>query len=286
MISRQVTAVSRDQRLAGHDGWREVEVRWVVSADETGSKLGSMAWIEVPPGASYEVHRHPECERIVYVFEGEGLHRGSGDFELKLRTDDALLVRPNQWHGFVNDTREPVCLVVVYAPVARISDTPYQSYDGSSAAESEGGNEVVRVSGSETPEDPSLRDDQGFLDLHVRWLVNAEQAASEHMLFGLSRFGPGGSHVLHRHPHAEEVCYVIEGEGGVQLTADGEFPIEPGELTFGEEGEWHGHVAGDNGMRFFFLYMGAPSLAAAEYELHDPEEARRLAEVARARQGG
>lgn len=285
MISRKVAAVAPDERLAAHEGWRDVEVRWVVSAYETGSRLGSVAWIDVPPGASYEVHRHPECERIVYVFEGGGSHLGSGGFEMALSADDAVLVRPGQWHGFSNDTVDPARLVVVYAPAARIADALYEAYDISAPA-LEGGNDVVRVSGSETREDPDLRDDQGFIDLHVKWLVNAEQAGSEHMLFGLSRFGPKGTHVLHRHPHAEEVCYVIEGEGGVQLTADGEFPIEPGELTFGEEGEWHGHVAGDEGMRFIFLYMGAPSLAAAEYELHDPDEARRLAEVARARQGG
>lgn len=285
MISCKVAAVAYDERLAAHEGWRDVEVRWVVSADETGSRLGSVAWIDVPSGVSYEVHRHPECERIVYVFEGGGSHLGSGGFEMALSADDAVLVRPGQWHGFSNNTANPARLVVVYAPAARVADTPYEAYDGSAPA-LEGGNDVVRASGSETREDPDLRDDQGFIDLHVKWLVNAEQAGSEHMLFGLSRFGPKGSHVLHRHPHAEEVCYVIEGEGGVQLTADGEFPIEPGELTFGEEGEWHGHVAGDEGMRFIFLYMGAPSLAAAEYELHNPDEARRLAEVARARQGG
>lgn len=284
MIKRTATSVPRDEGLVVHDGWRDVEVRWVVSADETDSRLGSVAWIEVPPGASYEVHRHPECERIVYVLEGEGFHCGSGDFDLKLDTDDALLVRSGQWHGFFNNTHKPARLISVYAPFAQVSEAQYQSYDGRSDSLSEEENAVVRVSGSETLEDPSLRDDEGFIDLHVRWLVNADQAASEHMLFGLSRFGPQGSHVMHRHPQAEEVCYVVEGKG-VQLTADGETPVGPGELTFCKKDEWHGHVAGDGGMRFIFLYMGAPSLSAAEYELYDPEEAKRLAEVARSRKG-
>jgi len=265
----KVRDIKPDAQLAQRKGWQDVTVRWMVSAEETGSRHGCVAWIEVPPGVSYDIHRYGECERVVFVFTGSGEHLDSTR-KLPLETGDAIYLAKGQWHGFRNSGPVPAQLLMLLAPIASPTQAGYEPYRALAAADGSG-DPVVRVSGAVTPEDPDLRDDQGFIGLHVKWLINSETAPVEQMLFGLSRFDPTGSHVLHRHEHAEEVIYVIEGLGGLQLNEGYETPIEPGDLTFCAANEWHGHLAGSTEMKFIFLYLGAPSLAAAGYDVYEPD---------------
>jgi quercetin dioxygenase-like cupin family protein len=263
MIKRTLEEIEPDFAFAKRPGWGGAAVRWAVSRDTVGSELGSVAWIEADPGEGYPIERYPDCERIVYVARGSGRHVGAGE-PIALRAGDGVLVPKGAWHGFVSDGTEPVLLVALFAPYADVSQASVEVSDG----EPESGPQVVRVAASEIDWDPTLDDDMGFEGLDVKWLVNGETAGAEHMLFGLSRFAPKGSHVLHRHPLVEEVCYVVDGRG-VQLLDGEPFPVGAGELTFAARGEWHGHRADpDTDMHFLFLYLGKSTLEAAGYELH------------------
>ncbi|MFY0579771.1 cupin domain-containing protein [Cystobacter fuscus] len=82
---------------------------------------------------------------------------------------------------------------------------------------------------------------------------------------------PGGSHQLHRHPHADEFFLVLQG-GGEHLTKDGPVRLNPGDLAYIPAGEWHGFQT-DPGVttRTVYGYLGAGSLAQAGYELLEEE---------------
>lgn len=262
MQNSRIEELEADRAWASCRGFDGVTLRWAVSAARSGSQLGSVAWVEVAPGGRYPVERMPDCERILYVAEGDGEHL-NGDGTVALREGDGVLVPKGAWHGFHNTGPSPVLLIALFAPYADASLAVSEPW----TATGEPGPSVVRIAASETEYDPDLRDDMGFVGLDVKWLVNGDTAGAEHMLFGLSRFRPGGFHVLHRHARVEETIYVIDGVGR-QLTADGDVPVHAGDLTWGPAGEWHGHVAGDEEMQFMFLYQGASTLEAAGYELH------------------
>ncbi len=263
MQKSRIEELSPDRSWSSRYGFDGVTLRWAVSAARSRSRLGSLAWIEILPGGEYPVERMPECERILYVADGVGEHRDGSGVGTTLWQGDGLLVPKGAWHGLRNCGSAPALLIALFAPYADASRAAIEPW----TATDEPGPPVVRVAASEVDYDPDLRDDMGFVGLDVKWLVNGDTAGAEHMLFGLSRFRPGGSHLLHRHPHVEETIYVIDGAGH-QLTSDGDVPVRTGDLTWGPTGEWHGHVADDAEMHFMFVYQGASTLEAAGYELH------------------
>jgi mannose-6-phosphate isomerase-like protein (cupin superfamily) len=111
--------------------------------------------------------------------------------------------------------------------------------------------------------------EKAFFHLSARWLVDEQNGCSQGFTIGQSTFdGDRGSHELHRHPSAEEVFYVWEGEG-VHLTPDGgEVRMGPGELVFVPMNEWHGfRNTGSIPVRAVFGYLGTNSLDAGGYEL-------------------
>ena len=60
--------------------------------------------------------------------------------------------------------------------------------------------------------DTSLKDEDGWVKMILRCIVS-EETGSEHVTFGRTIFPPGSSHEPHRHPNAEEIIYVLEGQG-------------------------------------------------------------------------
>lgn len=66
----------------------------------------------------------------------------------------------------------------------------------------------------------------------LKWLVNPSDVEGADTTVGEVIVFPGRGHAVHRHPNAQEVIYVIEGEG-VQTVGDGEpFAIKAGDAVF------------------------------------------------------
>ena len=107
--------------------WRGVEIKWLAHAD-IGAQFGAALLVNVPAGAAYEVHRHREVERVVYVLAGSGKHRGGGGTVAVVR-DDALVLSPGTWHGFENDRGSAARLVILYAPHTRFPHHDYECTD-------------------------------------------------------------------------------------------------------------------------------------------------------------
>jgi len=135
-----------------------------------------------------------------------------------------------------------------------------------------GGRSVVRrFAYTDADDNPFHMPDLGFLHMSARWLIDEANGASSGYTLGQSTFAPGdGSHELHRHPDAEEVFFVWEGEG-VHLTPDGEFPMTAGQLVFVSKNEWHGfRNTGRTPLKAIFGFLGANSLDAGGYEVYHP----------------
>lgn len=62
-------------------------------------------------------------------------------------------------------------------------------------------------------------------------LISRGLTGSEVLLFGIAWLEPGETHILHHHPEAEELYYVIEGTGTFTV-GDEEIRGEPGTAIF------------------------------------------------------
>ena len=77
--------------------------------------------------------------------------------------------------------------------------------------------------------------------------VIGPHTGAKHLTFNYARFGPGQAFAQHIHEGSEDLILVLEGDGVIRLD-DQEFPIEAGDVIHVSVGEYHGTVAGPNGM--------------------------------------
>lgn len=69
----------------------------------------------VLPGQRQKLHTHAANDKYYYVLEGRGRFR-IGDEERELTPGWAALARPGVEHGLVNDSPEPLVVLVFQAP--------------------------------------------------------------------------------------------------------------------------------------------------------------------------
>ncbi len=77
--------------------------------------------------------------------------------------------------------------------------------------------------------------------------VIGPHTGAKHLTFNYAVFKPGQAFKQHIHEYSEDLIIVLEGDGVIKLD-DKEFPIEKGDLIHVAVGEYHGTVAGPNGM--------------------------------------
>ena len=77
--------------------------------------------------------------------------------------------------------------------------------------------------------------------------VIGPHTGAKHLTFNYSVFKPGQAFTQHIHEHSEDLIIVLEGNGVIKLD-DQEFPIEKGDVIHVAVGEYHGTVAGPDGM--------------------------------------
>jgi quercetin dioxygenase-like cupin family protein len=72
---------------------------------------------------------------------------------------------------------------------------------------------MYKTSRAQTPEDPAIPARPGWEGMHVHWLADRGHGGTETTVFNVTEFPPNRSHEVHRHPHAEEYFFVLEGSG-------------------------------------------------------------------------
>jgi oxalate decarboxylase/phosphoglucose isomerase-like protein (cupin superfamily) len=105
----------------------------------------------------------------------------------------------------------------------------------------------------------------------IKWFVTPRATPGAKLTFGEVVVMPGGGHGRHNHPDAEEILYVVSGEGE-QMLDDGEpFPIKAGDVIYVPVGVYHStRNIGWKPMRVLALYNpGGPEEALAELPDHE-----------------
>ncbi len=102
----------------------------------------------------------------------------------------------------------------------------------------------------------------------IKWLVTPSTTPGAQLTFGEVLVMPGKGHSRHNHPDAEEILYILSGEGE-QMVADGEpFPIRAGDVFYISAGVFHSTLnTGWEPMRLIAIYNpGGSELALKELE--------------------
>jgi quercetin dioxygenase-like cupin family protein len=124
----------------------------------------------------------------------------------------------------------------------------------------------------DVPAEKGLHRDEGWVDMHVQFLIDERTAGSEQLVVGRTVLPPGARHEPHSHPNADEFFIVMSGRGTV-YTDTGEEPSASGDVIFTPAGHIHGfNNTSDEEVLLIWGWSGAGSLDAAGYEL--PAEPR------------
>jgi quercetin dioxygenase-like cupin family protein len=125
-----------------------------------------------------------------------------------------------------------------------------------------------KVAPDQIKPDSTLKEEQGWHKMDVRWLVTDKTMPSQMTVVGRTILPPGvgAKHARHRHPYAEEWEYVIHGKG-IKHVGKESFLLQAGELAFVPRDTDHGlENASDNEpLITLWGYSGAPSLEKAGY---------------------
>ena len=122
--------------------------------------------------------------------------------------------------------------------------------------------ERYRTRIDEVPLERGLREDEGWIDMQVQFLIQSPQ-----LLVGRSVLTPGARHERHAHPNCDEFLVVMSGRGEM-YTDEGTEPSEAGDVVFTPAGHWHGfNNTSDQDVLLIWGWEGAGSLKAAGYEL-------------------
>ena len=128
-----------------------------------------------------------------------------------------------------------------------------------------------RTTIAEVPLEQGLREDDGWIDMQVQFLVDA-RVGSDKLVIGRTVLKPGARHERHLHPNCDEFLVVMSGSGEVH-TNTGREPSKAGDVIFTPRGNWHGFDnTGDEDVLLIWGWSGAGSLEDAGYAIPGPGE--------------
>ncbi len=108
-------------------------------------------------------------------------------------------------------------------------------------------------------------DQEGLI---VRNVVNKDSTGGRKIIMLSSEIPSGKVHLLHRHPNAEQIMYVLQGSC-LALSEGEPVRLKEGDAVFIAQGEWHGvRNDTDRPAVTLVIYAGAGTLEEAGYEEH------------------
>jgi quercetin dioxygenase-like cupin family protein len=127
--------------------------------------------------------------------------------------------------------------------------------------------EPYRTRIDEVPLEQGLREEEGWVDMQVQFLIDSRAARSQELVVGRTVLPPGARHERHLHPNADEFLVVMSGAGEI-YTNTGRAPSRAGDVIFTPRGNWHGFDnTSDEDVLLIWGWSGAGSLDAAGYAI-------------------
>lgn len=109
-------------------GWRDMDVRWLVTDSSVGAKQTVFGVTIFPPGARHEIHRHPNAEEFEYLISGHGVAYLDDD-AIELGPGEVVFVPQNAYHGFENTSEADVVMAWGYSGAASLAAAGFVTRD-------------------------------------------------------------------------------------------------------------------------------------------------------------
>jgi quercetin dioxygenase-like cupin family protein len=107
-------------------GWRDVDIRFLITRELAGSGSVCLFRALFPPGAAHESHRHPHADEFFYVIRGRAL-LGAEAEEHAAGPGTVEFVPAGRAHWLRNpDPVEPVEVVGGYLGVGSLGEAGYE----------------------------------------------------------------------------------------------------------------------------------------------------------------
>jgi oxalate decarboxylase/phosphoglucose isomerase-like protein (cupin superfamily) len=102
----------------------------------------------------------------------------------------------------------------------------------------------------------------------IKWLVTPSTTPGAQLTFGEVSVMPGKGHSRHNHSDAEEILYILSGEGEQMVADEAPLPIRAGDVLYIPPGVYHATLnTGWEPLRLIALYNpGGSELALMELE--------------------
>jgi quercetin dioxygenase-like cupin family protein len=108
------------------DGWRDMDIRFMVNRDNAGA--AEICWWRTvfPPGGAHERHLHPNAAEVIYILSGRGA-AGTAETEHEAIPGTAIYIPRGVVHWLRNaDADHPLEIVGAYAPVGSLEEAGYE----------------------------------------------------------------------------------------------------------------------------------------------------------------
>lgn len=111
--------------VKGEDGWRNMDIRFLVNKDNAGATDVCFWRTIFPPGAAHERHYHPHAAEVLYVIHGRGA-AGTGAEEHEITPGTAQYIPAGAVHWLRNLAADDELEIVgCYAPGGSLEDAGY-----------------------------------------------------------------------------------------------------------------------------------------------------------------
>jgi quercetin dioxygenase-like cupin family protein len=123
-VKASVADVPVDGTLAPEHGWRDLQVRWLVTGATMGAETTVVGRSVFPPGARHDLHRHPGAEEWEYVLEGAGVKHLDG-VDVPIVAGDIVFSPRNTYHGVANTSEATLTTLWGYTGAASLEQAGY-----------------------------------------------------------------------------------------------------------------------------------------------------------------
>lgn len=93
------------KQASADEGFKQVDIRFLVRGDNAGSESVCVWRTIVPPGGAHEPHQHPNAEEVTYIVRGRAA-AGAGDVERELRAGSVRHVARGVTHWMRNPSED------------------------------------------------------------------------------------------------------------------------------------------------------------------------------------
>jgi quercetin dioxygenase-like cupin family protein len=107
------------------NGWRKMDIRFVITGEKQGSKDCTMFRALFMPGARHMKHSHSNSDELFYMIRGHGAS-GAGEKEYEMKAGSSHFIPRGVTHWLRNLSKtEPIEVVGVYLQAGNLKESGY-----------------------------------------------------------------------------------------------------------------------------------------------------------------